>query len=294
MIVTTEPAEFRAFLDKERRDEKLVGLHPTMGALHAGHVANIERAAAECDVVAVTIFVNPLQFGPHEDFASYPRDLAADTARAAGAGADIVLAPGTKAMYPEEPLVTVHVKQVADVLEGRYRPGHFDGVATIVAKLFALAGPCRAYFGEKDYQQLVVVRHLARDLSLPVDVVACPTVREPDGLAMSSRNAYLGPAERRAAPALYRSLLAGRRAVEERGVTAPAEVRVAMVEVARREPLLELDYAEVVDAYTLEVPAVLAGEARLLVAGRVGKTRLIDNLGANPGANRGGTAELCC
>ena len=281
MILTTEPKEWSAFLDQARQDGKQVGLHLTMGALHAGHRSNIRRAAAECDVVAVTIFVNPLQFGPHEDFGAYPRDLAGDAAQAEEAGADIVLAPGTTAMYPDEPLVTVHVKQLGEILEGRHRPGHFDGVATIVTKFLALSGPCRTYFGEKDYQQLVIVHRLVSDLSLPVEVVACPTVREPDGLALSSRNAYLGPAERVAARALYWSLLAGKRTVEEQGTTDPADVQAAMLEAARGEELLDLDYAEVVDPVTLQVPPVLSGEARLLVAGRVGKARLIDNVSAN-------------
>ena len=281
VLVTAEPHEWAAFLDEARQDGKQVGLHLTMGALHAGHRANIRRAAAECDVVGVTIFVNPLQFGPHEDFGAYPRDLAGDTAQAEEAGADIVLAPGTTSMYPEEPLVTVRVKRLGEILEGRQRPGHFDGVATIVTKFLALSGPCRAYFGEKDFQQLVIVRQLVSDLSLPVEVVACPTVRETDGLALSSRNAYLGPAERVAARALYWSLLAGKRKIEEERTTDPAEVRAAMLEVARNEKLLELDYAEVVDPVTLAVPAVLSGETRLLVAGRVGKARLIDNVAAN-------------
>jgi pantoate--beta-alanine ligase len=280
VIVTAETQEWSAFLDQARRQGKQVGLHLTMGALHAGHRANIRRAAAECDVVAVTIFVNPLQFGPSEDFSAYPRDLEADAAQAEEAGADILLAPATTAMYPEEPLVTVRVKQLGEILEGRHRPGHFDGVATVVTKFFGLSGPCRAYFGEKDYQQLVIVRRLAADLSLPVEVVACPTVREPDGLALSSRNAYLGPAERIAARVLYFSLLNGKRAVEEQGLTSPAEVRAAMLQVAGGEELFDLDYAEVVSPSTLVVPPVLAGEARLLVAGRVGKARLIDNVGA--------------
>ncbi len=279
--MTAEPNEWSAFLDRARQDGKQVGLHMTMGALHAGHRANIRRAAAECDLVAVTIFVNPLQFGPHEDFGAYPRDLAGDTAQAEEAGADIVLAPGTNAIYPEEPLVTVRVKQLGEILEGRLRPGHFDGVATIVTKFLALSGQCRAYFGEKDYQQLVIVRRLVSDLSLPVEVVACPTVREPDGLALSSRNAYLGPAERVAAKALYWSLLAGKRAVEEEGTTRPAEVQAVMLEVAAREDLFDLDYAEVVDPVTLEVPSALSGEARLLVAGKIGKARLIDNVGTS-------------
>jgi pantoate--beta-alanine ligase len=279
--LTTEPEEWSAYLDQVRQDRKQVGVHLTMGALHAGHRANIRRAAGECDVVAVTIFVNPLQFGPHEDFGAYPRDLAGDVAQAEEAGADIVLAPETKTIYPDEPLVTVRVEQLADILEGRHRPGHFDGVATIVTKFLALSGPCRAYFGEKDYQQLVIVRRLVSDLSLPVEVVGCPTVREPDGLALSSRNAYLGPAEREAATALYWSLLAGKRAVEEQGATSPNAVRAAMLEVAGAEKLFDLDYAEVVDAVTLQVPPVLSGEARLLIAGRVGKARLIDNVAAN-------------
>jgi pantoate--beta-alanine ligase len=280
VIITTEPQEWSAFLDEARREGKQVGLHLTMGALHAGHRANIRRAAAECDVVAVTIFVNPLQFGPSEDFGAYPRDVDGDAAQAEEAGADIVLAPTTAAMYPEEPLATVRVKQLGEILEGRHRPGHFDGVATVVTKFFGLSGPCRAYFGEKDYQQLVIVRRLVADLSLPVEVVACPTVREADGLALSSRNAYLGPAERIGARVLYFSLLNGKRAIEEQGLTSPADVRMAMLEVVSREELFELDYAEVVGPSTLQVPPVLTGEARLLVAGRLGKARLIDNVGA--------------
>jgi pantoate--beta-alanine ligase len=253
-----------------------------MGSLHGGHSANIRKAAAECDVVAVSVFVNPLQFGPGEDFDAYPRDLRRDCARAQEAGADVVFAPSTAAMFPEEPCVTVHVNRLADVLEGAHRPGHFDGVATVVAKLLALAGPCHAYFGEKDYQQLVVVRHLVADLSLPVVVVACPTVREPDGLALSSRNRYLSTPERAAATALYWSLLAGKRAVEEQGVTDVAEVRAAMVSVMQREALFEPDYAEVADPVTLSVPTVVRAGARLLVAGRTGKARLIDNLAVGP------------
>jgi len=252
-----------------------------MGSLHGGHRANIRRASADCDVVAVSVFVNPLQFGPGEDFDAYPRDLERDCAQAREAGADIVFAPPTSAIFPEIPGVTVRVNRLADVLEGAHRPGHFDGVATVVTKLLALAGPCHAYFGEKDYQQLVVVRHLVADLSLPVVIVACPTVREPDGLALSSRNAYMSAPERVAATVLYRSLLAGKRAVEEQRVTDVAEVREAMTSIARQEHLFELDYAEVADPSTLSVPQVVGAEVRLLIAGRTGKARLIDNLAAN-------------
>jgi pantoate--beta-alanine ligase len=283
MIITHKPEDLRTFLDEARSATKRVGFHPTMGALHGGHRSNIRRAAAECDVVAVSIFVNPLQFGPDEDFESYPRDLDNDYAQAEEAGADIVLAPPADAMFPEEPVVTVRVRHLGDVLEGRHRPGHFDGVATVVTKLFALSGRCYAYFGEKDYQQLVIVRRHVADLSLPVVVVPCSIVRQPDGLALSSRNEYLTPTERAAAPVLYWSLLAGKRAVEEQGVTSVADVRAAMVKVAGREKLFQLEYAEVVDPLSLAVPPVISSEIRLLIAGRIGKVRLIDNVAANVG-----------
>lgn len=283
MIITHKPQDLRTFLDQARRAGKSVGFHPTMGALHGGHRSNIRRAAAECDVVTVSIFVNPLQFGPNEDLDSYPRDLDNDYAQAEEAGADIVLAPPTDAMFPEEPLVTVRVKHLGDVLEGIHRPGHFDGVATIVTKLFGISGPCYAYFGEKDYQQLLIVRRLVADLSFPIVIVPCSTVRHPDGLALSSRNGYLTPPELAAAPVLYWSLLAGKRAVEEQGVTSVADVRAAMVEVARQEKLFQVEYAEVVDALSLAVPPVVSTEVRLLIAGRIGKVRLIDNVAAKVG-----------
>jgi pantoate--beta-alanine ligase len=283
MIITHKPQDLRTFLDEARRAGKRVGFHPTMGALHGGHRSNIRRAAAECDVVAVSIFETPLQFGLNEDFESYPRDLDNDYGQAEEAGADIVVAPPVDAMFPEEPVVTVRVKHLGDVLEGHYRPGHFDGVATVVTKLFGLSGHCYAYFGEKDYQQLVIVRRLVADLSSPVVVVPCSTVREPDGLALSSRNEYLTPIERAAAPVLYWSLLAGKRAAEEQRVTSVADVRAAMVEVAGREKLFQLEYAEAVDALSLAVPPVISTEIRLLIAGRIGKVRLIDNVAANVG-----------
>jgi pantoate--beta-alanine ligase len=242
---------------KELDGARVVGLVPTMGALHAGHLSLIERSAAECDVTLVTVFVNPLQFGPAEDFARYPRDLAADVAAAEAARADLVFAPSVEEMYGiGEPVVRVEVGgELASVFEGAARPGHFSGVATVVAKLFAIAGPCRAYFGEKDWQQLLVVRRLAADLSFPVEVVACPTVREADGLALSSRNRYLSTDERRAATVLYRALT-------EAAETGDPAVAAGVVAT---EPLARLDYAGVL-------------EGRLVVAAWVGQTRLIDNL----------------
>ena len=256
MRVLDRGDQLRKELDAVRAAGRTTGLVPTMGALHEGHASLIRRSAAECDVTAVTVFVNPLQFGPLEDFATYPRDLSADVAVAAGAGAGLLFAPPVEDMYPEgAPAVSVAVAG-EDVLEGASRPGHFDGVVTVVAKLFNLAGPCRAYFGEKDWQQLRVVRRLVADLSFPVEVVACPTVRQADGLALSSRNARLSVAERRAATVLHRALTAAAGAGDPRRV---------MAEVVATEPLATLDYAEAV------------GD-RLLIAVRIGGVRLIDNI----------------
>ncbi len=288
--LVTRAAELAAALDAARAAGRRVGLVPTMGALHAGHLSLVERARAECDLVAVTVFVNPLQFGERADLEGYPRTLEADLAMCASAGVDVVFAPPVEEMYPAWPApvaTTVRVGGVAEPWEGASRPGHFDGVATIVTKLFALAGRCRAYFGEKDYQQLAVVRRLAGDLCLPVTVVGCPTVREPDGLALSSRNARLGTAERRAATVLHRALDAGRAALED-GERRPTAVADRMAAVVAAEPLARLDYAAAVDPDDLSVPLVLEdGEpVRLLVAARVGEVRLIDNDAAVPVAPR--------
>jgi pantoate--beta-alanine ligase len=281
MDVVETAAGFRAALDRARAVGRQVGLVPTMGALHDGHTSLLARARAECDVVAVSIFVNPLQFGDPEDIEQYPRTLERDLEVCADAGADAVFVPAVCEMYPswpEPPSTSVSVHGVADAWEGASRPGHFDGVATVVAKLFSIAGPCRAYFGLKDYQQLAVVRHLVRDLSLPVEVVGCPTVREADGLALSSRNTLLGPEERRAATVLWRALSAARSAIAS-GERRPGAVADLLASVVATEPLVALDYGAVVDAHTLRTPPVLDGRRalRLLVAARVGAVRLIDN-----------------
>jgi len=276
----TAPTAWRARLDACRATGQRVGLVPTMGALHAGHLSLIRRAAADCDVVAVSDYVNPLQFGPAEDLSSYPRHLEDDCRLAAEVGAHIVFAPTTQDLWPDPPRTTVRVEGLTDGMEGRSRPGHFDGVATIVAKLFALAGPCCGYFGEKDFQQLAVIHRLVSDLSLPVEVIGCPTVRDPDGLALSSRNAYLGATERAVAPRLYAALLAGKRAVEEEGQRDPARVMRAMADTLAREPRFVLDYAEVVDPGDLTRPQAIRGEVRLLMAARLGRARLIDNVSA--------------
>jgi pantoate--beta-alanine ligase len=279
--VITTAGGFSDALDAERAVGRRVGLVPTMGALHAGHRSLIERAAAECDVVAVTVFVNPLQFNVAEDLANYPRDLEGDVEQAAAAGAVIVFAPPVHEMYPGFPApvaTSVHVDAVGDVLEGASRPGHFDGVATVVAKLCSLAGRSRVYFGEKDFQQLAVVRRMATDLSLPVEIVPCPTVREVDGLALSSRNVRLSEPGRGAAVALHRALDAGAAALET-GERDPVRVGAAMKAVLDATDGVEPDYAVAVDAATLATPRRLQGEVRLLVAATVGPVRLIDNIG---------------
>jgi pantoate--beta-alanine ligase len=281
LTTVTTIRELRGRLDAARAAGQRVGFVPTMGYLHAGHASLMAAARAQDDLVVASVFVNPLQFGPGEDLDAYPRDLPGDTELAEAAGVDLLFVPSGHEMYPDGGLrTTVAVAEVSAPLEGRSRPTHFDGVATVVAKLFAIVGPCRAYFGEKDFQQVAVVRQMVRDLSIPVDVVACPTQREPDGLALSSRNAYLTADERAAAPVVQRALLAGRAAVEA-GERSPAAVHSLMAEVIRAEPLAELDYAEVVDATTLQVVEPLVGELRLLAAVRFGQARLIDNVGAH-------------
>jgi pantoate--beta-alanine ligase len=271
--------ELRSTLDDHRAAGRTVGFVPTMGYLHAGHASLMDAAREGADVVVTSIFVNPLQFGPSEDLEAYPRDLTGDTALAVRHGVDLLFVPSAAEMYPEPIRTTVSVAGVSEPLEGRTRPTHFDGVATVVAKLFSIVGPCRAYFGEKDFQQLAVVRQMVRDLSIPVEIVGCPTVREPDGLALSSRKAYLTPAERAAA------LEAGRAAVEA-GERDPAAIRATMTRLIEAEPLAELDYAEVVDAASFAVPDPLQGQLRLLAAVRFGRARLIDNIGAEAVAPR--------
>ena len=280
MQVIDTVAAWRKALDAERAHDRVVGLVPTMGALHRGHAALIAQAARECDAVAVTVFVNPLQFGPAEDLAAYPRTLDADLALASEHGASLVFAPSVDEMYPRPIATTVSVSGIALRWEGDTRPGHFDGVATVVTKLLAQAGPCRAYFGEKDYQQLCVIRRLAADLDLPVTVIGCPTVREPDGLALSSRNAYLTPDERALAPALHGALRAGATVLGAGGSL--DDCRRAMAAVLTGRGPLDVIYAEPVDPDSLEplTTALLPGaSARLLIAARLGRTRLIDNLG---------------
>jgi pantoate--beta-alanine ligase len=253
-----------------------VGIVMTMGALHEGHARLIRDARETCEAVVVTVFLNPLQFGPNEDLARYPRTFDADLALCTREGVDLVFAPGPDVVYPDgDPGVRVSAGRLGEVLEGRSRPGHFDGVLTVVAKLLHLTHPDAAYFGQKDAQQLLIIRRMVRDLDFGVDVVAVPTVREPDGLAMSSRNMYLAPLDREVALTLVRSLRAGEAAASEGASAARRAARAVLV----AEPLVLVDYLVLVEPESLEdVPEWYSGPALLAVAARVGTTRLIDNV----------------
>lgn len=254
-----------------------VGVVPTMGFLHEGHLALVRRARAENASVIVTIFVNPTQFGPSEDFAAYPRDLDRDLALLEGVGADLVFAPEVAEIYPPDFQTYVIVEQVSQPLEGARRPGHFRGVATVVAKLFNLTQPQRAYFGQKDAQQVRVIQQMTADLNFPLEIVVCPTVREPDGLAMSSRNTYLTPEQRQAAPVLYRSLQAAAAAFAQ-GERDASRLRQIALDVLAAEPLAQVEYVSVADAQTLQELDRVAGPALVSMAVRIGRARLIDNI----------------
>ncbi len=257
------------------RAGETVGLVPTMGALHAGHLALVRAARRQCARVVVSIFVNPLQFGEGEDYRRYPRDLSGDLARLGAEGVDACYCPAPEAMYPEGFATRVAVSGMARLGEVAARPGHFEGVATVVTKLFAATGPCRAYFGEKDAQQVALVQRLARDLDLGVEVVVLPVVRDPDGLALSSRNRLLSAAGRRSALCLWRALAAAREAFASGARSAPRLARVAAA-VVQQEPGAELDYAAVVDAADLSRAQRAEPGSRLLLAARVEGVRLID------------------
>jgi pantoate--beta-alanine ligase len=274
-IVRT-PEEARAACDQARGSGARVGLVPTMGALHAGHLALAREARARASFVAASIFVNPTQFGPTEDFTRYPRDLDGDVAKLGSVGVDLVFAPAPDAMYPPGDDTRVRPGAVAAPLEGTHRPGHFEGVATVVTKLFGAIGPCVAVFGRKDYQQLLVVRRIVRDLLLPVEIVGHPIVREADGLALSSRNAYLSADERTRALSIVRGLDAACRrfASGERDARALERLARSSIEPAASS----IDYVEARDADTLAPLDSVATRAVLAVACRIGSTRLIDNV----------------
>ena len=254
-----------------------LGLVPTMGFLHEGHLSLVRQAVRECRSVAVSIFVNPSQFGLNEDLAGYPRDLPRDLAMLEAEGVDLVWTPSTQAMYPPGYQTWVTVEGVSSGLEGERRPGHFRGVATVVTKLFHACEPQKAYFGQKDAQQAAVVRRLAADLDFPIEITVCPTVREPDGLAMSSRNIYLGPEERRAATVLFRALRAAERAYAD-GERAAERLRQAMLDVLAQEPLAKVQYVSAADPDSLEEINGPVQRALLSMAVFIGRACLIDNV----------------
>jgi pantoate--beta-alanine ligase len=253
-----------------------VGFVPTMGYLHEGHLSLVRRAAKECASVAASIFVNPTQFGPNEDLAKYPRDLKRDLSLLEQAGSDLVWTPSAEIMYPSGFQTWVTVEGLTQPLEGAVRPGHFRGVTTVVAKLFNAVQPQKAYFGQKDAQQAAVLRRMTRDLDFPVEVIICPTVREPDGLAMSSRNSYLSPEERQAATVLFRALSAARASHRRGERNAEALCRIVRETVAL-EPLAQLQYVSCADFDSLQEVEEITGKTLLSMAAFVGKTRLIDN-----------------
>jgi pantoate--beta-alanine ligase len=277
MLVLKTIAETRSACARIRAENKTLGLVPTMGALHQGHLSLVQAAQAACDVVVVSIFVNPTQFGPREDFASYPRDFEQDCRTLEDAGVDLVFAPSVEEMYPAGASTFVEVAGLSDRLDGASRPGHFRGVATVVAKLLNIFAPEHAFFGQKDAAQVAVLRKMVRDLQFAVQLKVCPTVREPDGLALSSRNRNLSDEQRRQALVLSRALLAVQRQFQA-GERDSSKLLGEALQVIREEPAIEVDYLRAVDPLTLEDVTDVRGGALVAVAARVGATRLIDNL----------------
>ncbi|PKL04090.1 MAG: pantoate--beta-alanine ligase [Synergistetes bacterium HGW-Synergistetes-1] len=276
MIISGSVQETREVIGNWKKRGFSVGLVPTMGYLHPGHISLIERARKENDMVVVSIFVNPIQFGPNEDLDKYPRDMAHDREVCEKAGAELIFAPEPSEMYPSENLVFVDIKELGNGLCGAKRPGHFRGVCTVVSKLFNIVLPDRAYFGEKDAQQLAIIRRMVKDLNFGTEIVSCPIVREPDGLAMSSRNLYLSPEERKAALSLSRSLSAAKELMRK-GEKDSVKIREAIVAGISSEPLVKIDYAEIVDSADLSPVEKIEKPVLAAAAVYFGKTRLIDN-----------------
>ncbi|HUI45562.1 MAG TPA: pantoate--beta-alanine ligase [Nitrospirota bacterium] len=276
MRIVTRISEMQSLADSIRNEGRSIGFVPTMGFLHEGHLSLMRRARQECEVVAVSIFVNPTQFGPAEDFDRYPRDEDGDRRKCESAGIDILFIPAATEMYPSKPTVFVTVERISDILEGAIRPGHFRGVVTVVSKLFNIVKPHKAFFGQKDYQQCAVIKRMVAGLNMDVEVVVLPTVREEDGLAMSSRNSYLNPEERRAAAVIYRALSSAEQLVKA-GVEEPEKVKNKVLAVLREERGIVIDYVEVADQESFEPLTSMKENAVILVAVRLGQTRLIDN-----------------
>lgn len=281
MNIIRSPRAMTVWSEQLKCERVTIGLVPTMGALHEGHRALIRAARLRCDALVVSIFVNPTQFGPHEDLATYPRSIVRDRALCRSEGVDVCFEPTVEAMYPSGFQTLVTLPTIACRWEGEVRPHHFSGVATVVTKLFGIVRPRIAFFGQKDFQQSALVRQLTRDLNLGVEILVCPTVREPDGLAISSRNIYLSQEDRIRAVTLYESLQAGAEAIR-RGVTDGAAVQEAMIQAVKKESALTIDYLTVCDPQTLEPLSAVRSRVVLLGAVRIGSVRLIDNLLTTP------------
>ena len=275
IVKTIESA--RKLVKSARAQGKRTGLVPTMGALHIGHISLLETAVEECDFVVVSIFVNPTQFGPGEDFKKYPRPFDEDLEICKKAGVDVVFAPELVTLYPDENLTWVNVEKLTEPLCGRFRPGHFRGVATVCAKLFNIVAPDAAYFGQKDGQQALVIKRMVADLNMPIEIVICPTVREPNGLAVSSRNKYLTEQQRKDAACIYESLQKCRQLIKA-GITDSRQIITGMREILNRPSSIEIQYVSIVDAETLQDVDKIAGKILAAVAVKIGHARLIDNI----------------
>ena len=267
----------RKLVKAARSDGKVIGLVPTMGALHTGHISLIEAAVKKCGFVVVSIFVNPTQFGPSEDFEKYPRPIEADLEICKKAGVDIVFAPATEQMYPQESFTWVNVEKLTEQLCGRSRPWHFRGVTTVCAKLFNMVAPDVAFFGQKDAQQAIVIRRMVADLNMPLEIVVCPTVRESSGLAVSSRNQYLTEQEKKDAAYIYKSLEEGRKLAES-GVIDCGEIIAKMRDILNKVPAIKIEYVSIADAETAQPIDSITGKVLIAVAVKIGSTRLIDNI----------------
>ncbi|MBZ4644894.1 MAG: pantoate--beta-alanine ligase [Petroclostridium sp.] len=277
MQIFNHIAEIKTYLRKEQKNGKIIGFVPTMGYLHEGHLSLIRRAANENDMAVVSIFVNPTQFGPAEDFERYPRDLQRDVNLAQQAGANVIFAPDVAEMYPQGYKTYVEVQEITNTLCGASRPGHFRGVTTIVTKLFNIVRPDRAYFGQKDAQQAIVIQQMTKDLDMDVEIMVCPIVREKDGLAMSSRNVYLNPQEREQAVVLSESLALAKKLIIQ-GERDAFKIKAAIVDKITQKPLAKIDYVSIVDAQTLKDIHHITNRVLIALAVKFGATRLIDNI----------------
>ncbi|ADL43057.1 pantoate/beta-alanine ligase [Caldicellulosiruptor obsidiansis OB47] len=277
MVVVERIQEMKDIVKRLKKEGKSIGFVPTMGYLHEGHLSLVRLSKQQNDITIMSIFVNPIQFGPNEDYERYPRDFERDKTLAGKEGVDYIFYPSVEEMYPEDFKTVVSVKKITEMMCGKSRPGHFDGVATVVLKLFNIVNPDRAYFGQKDAQQLAVIKQMVKDLNLDVEIVPCPIVREQDGLAMSSRNVYLSEEERKSATVLYRALNLAKEMIEK-GEKEVSVIKKAMEEMILREKYTKIDYIEFVNSDNFEVISKVEGKVLIALAVFVGKARLIDNI----------------